>query len=305
MWAYLPATLALFVKVWIAFSARRFQLDKKLAAIFWTLLCFLGAIDVLDLMGRYFSGRIEASQGFVDTSLRIYYCVLFCVAGLLVEISVVLRKGDSNRWMRWANLSLVVLMICIMLFTNHLIIGVKSIGYSVTRIPGEHYFLFQLYILTSLFFSIVSCCYGYLIKERHYEKVQFIYVILSVLAMLAPIVFAIFAMKLGIKVNAAVILPIGSTLFLITLTYALNTKGIYNIRVWLPWTKMFKLFVSWHKEFMIYPDRMMSAKERRQLNERRFLIEALMRTDGNQAQAARNLDISPSSMSIKRKFYGI
>ena len=57
--------------------------------------------------------------------------------------------------------------------------------------------------------------------------------------------------------------------------------------------------------FVIYPDRMMSAKERRERNEKRFLIEALMRTNGNQSQAAKNLDISPSSMSIKRKFYGI
>ena len=123
--------------------------------------------------------------------------------------------------------------------------------------------------------------------------------------MALPVIVAIIAMHMGFGINAAIILPIGVTVFLIMLTYSLNTKGIYNIRVWIPGTIMFKLFMSWHAEFMVYPGTMVSAKERRERNEKRFLIEALIRSDGNQARAAASLGISPSSMSIKRKYYGI
>ena len=132
------------------------------------------------------------------------------------------------------------------------------------------------------------------------------YVLLAVCCLAAPILVAIASMAFGYKINAAVILPIGISLFLITMSYALGNEKLLDIRMWIPFTQMFKLHMALYEEFLVLADGSeMSAKERRARHERRYLIRALIVSDGNQRQAAKWLGISESALSQKRKQYKI
>ncbi len=273
---------------------------------FIALLVTLTIANIVELLGYPYFHLVETLPDVMTFFLKIYYVTLIFLFSFLLQITIAIVRRKSSFRFSIPNLTLAVLFSCFMFATDLFVSGVESIGYTITRVPGEYYYVFQIYALVMLFSSIGVCIYGYFSAGNHYSKIQCTYVILSVVMMSTPIFLAMAAMSLGMRVNAAVILPIGVSLFLIILTYALNAKGIYNLRVWIPGTQMFKLYLSLHKEFMIYPDGTnLTAKERNQRNEKRFLIEALIKADGNQGQAARNLNISQSSMSVKRKFYKI
>ena len=306
MWIYIPAIIALLIKILIVLKREHLIMNARLSVPFWMMLAVLAIINLIELQGYYYSGDFTKWAQLLTTGLRIYYVCLFCVLGLLLEISIVLAFGRSPIWVKLISGSIEVLMIMLVCFTDFLIQGAQSIGYSVTRIPGDYFVVGQIVAMATLLGSILVCCYGYIIAPTHYARVQCVYVILSVVALALPIFLALLAMALDIAVNSTIILPIGSTLFLITMAYALNTRGIYDVCVWIPGTTMFKLFVAVHKEFVVYPDGSgMTAKERLLLNEKRFLTEALMRSNGNQTEAARSLNISQSALSIKRKFHRI
>ena len=69
---------------------------------------------------------------------------------------------------------------------------------------------------------------------------------------------------------------------------------------------MFELHLSIHKEYMLNADGTeMSAKERHEANEKRYLVQALIQANGSQKLAAELLDVSPATISLKRKKYKI
>ena len=306
LWFYVPASLALLVKLVIISKRSKIQISPILARPFWLLLLCLGVLNVMEILAYVNASLGNHFSYLVLYVLRGYYVFLSLAFAMLFEISVILAMDQKKTWKGLWGFRLICAAIVIFISVSEsVVISAEFIGYTFSRVPGPYYFVAPAYLFTMLLLSMITCCFGYIVAKTHYAKVQCTFVILSVFSMAIPIVLVIILMAYEVKISAALILPIASTLFLIVLTYALNTRGIYNIRVWIPGSKMCSLFFSWHKEFVIYPDWMMSAKERRQRNEKRFLIEALMRADGNQGKAAKNLNVSPSSMSIKRKFYGI
>ncbi len=302
MWIYVPAVSALLIKIAILYFGRGALLQTALSRAFLALLIIMTGSNALELVAYYYGDTLLTTE----ILLKLYYVSLVCLFALLLQISMLLVNRRLDLLFGVANFALGAIMIGFLLFTDLIITGARSIGYTVTRIPGDFYFLAQAYGIAMIFASVGVCIYGYKAAKYHYAKIQCMYLVVAVFAMCFPIFIAILAMAAGIEITAAVILPIGISFFLLIITYALNSDGIYDIRVWILGTVMFRLHTSLHREFMLFKDgKEMSAKERKERNEKRFLIEALIRTDGNQGQAAKNLSISPSSMSIKRKYYGI
>ena len=211
--------------------------------------------------------------------------------------------------MKWAAIlcnSAALLMSLFVLFSDSIISDVRSISYTITRVPGEYYFVAPVYSVVMLLSAVGSSIYGYRKAEQHFSRIQSMYVLLSVFFLALPIIVAIIFMAFGYEVNASVILPIGVSMFLVIITYGLNAEGLYDLRVWIPGTVMFKLHRSFHKEFMLNLDGTeMSAKERNQAHEKRYIIQALIQANGNQKKAAQLLDVSESTISLKRKKYNI
>ena len=299
---YLPATVALLIKFAIIYFARKGLFKSTVTRFFTVLLVSLTVSNVLELASFYFVDRLDAAL----ILLRLYYISILLTLVFSLQISVAIISPSTETLIKVFNYAIAFVMGILALFTDHFIMGGESIGYTATRIPGHYYLITQVYALVMITATIGTGIYGYKRARVHYHRIQSMYVLLSVFFLALPLVIAIALMFFGVKINAAVILPIGVSLFLVSLTYGLNADGLYDIRVWIPGTVMFELHRSLHKEYMLnFDGTEMSAKERIEAHEKRYLIHVLIQTDGNQKEAARMLDVSESTISMKRKKYGI
>ena len=299
---FIPASVALLVKIAIAYFSRRQLFKSEITRTFTFLLVVLTISNIVELLGYYF---LDTTQ-FSTIGLKLYYaCLLFMFACLLQISILIVNKGVGKR-IALVNYAICTILSCLIVFTDLIVAGAISIGYTLTKLSGEYYYLFQLYAVSMLMLSLGVCIYGYKKSEVHYNRIQSMYVLIAVFFLALPILVALFLMSLEIELSAAVILPIGMTLFLIIITYALNAEGLYDLRVWVPGTKMFQLHRSLHKEFVLNLDgSQMSAKELVQAHERRYIIQALIQANGSQKKAAELLQVSVSTISQKRKKYGI
>ena len=299
---YIPAIVALLVKIAIVYFSRSGLLNSRTTKTFLALLIVLSIANVLELLSYYYKDTLPGTL----IALRIYYVTLLLLFAFLFQISVLILDETVGKKVGLGNYILSGGMALAMLFTDLFITGATSLGYTVTRIAGEYYPVFQLYAVLMLILSISTCIYGFKKAEHHFTRIQSMYVLIAVFFLALPIVIAIVLMLFEIKVNAAIILPIGTSIFLVVMTYGLNAEGLYDLRVWIPGTVMFKLHRSFHKEFMLNLDGTeMSAKERNQAHEKRYIIQALIQANGNQKKAAKLLDVSESTISLKRKKYNI
>ena len=268
------------------------------------LLIILTISNCLEIIGYYYHTNPEAIEIF----LRIYYVSLIMLFAFLVQFSLLTIFDNVDNRVDLANFGLATLLSFSMLFTDLIVAGASSIGYTVTREAGAAYWIFQIYAILMLISALLILMIGYRYTKNQFTKIQALYVLMAVFLLALPIIVAIAAMALGFKINAAFILPIGITLFLCLITYAIKNDKLFDIRIWLPFSTRCKLLRAIYAEFQISKDGSeMSAKERKRNHERIFLLKALLDYKGylNQKEIAEKMGISESSLSKKRKEYRI
>ncbi|NKB78176.1 MAG: hypothetical protein GKR96_14370 [Gammaproteobacteria bacterium] len=305
MLIYIPVVAALIIKLCLLHRYRGSWTTSGVSKTFLCLLAVQMVASVLEVASLYY-GASSTLPAFSVLFLKVYYVTLFWLLAFLLQISMLIVYGELNKKVGLIAYVVATMMTAVMLFTDGIVIGAQSIGYTVTRIPGDYYWAIPVYgvVLSSL--AIGVCIYGYRVLENHFERLRCMYLLVAVCSLTAPILFAVVSMVMGYQTNAAIILPIGITLFLITLGYALSSETLYDIRMWIPFTQAFRLDMARHSEFFLrYDGSEMLAKEKRARHEKRYLIRALAMSDGNQKKAAKRLGISESAISIKRKQYGI
>ena len=72
--------------------------------------------------------------------------------------------------------------------------------------------------MTMLVSSIGISLVGYRAMENHFIRIRCMYLLLAILSLATPILIAIAMMAVGLKMSAAVILPIGISFFLVILS---------------------------------------------------------------------------------------
>ncbi|NKB61850.1 MAG: hypothetical protein GKR95_06825 [Gammaproteobacteria bacterium] len=301
MLIYIPVVTALAIKLFLLYQYRTSWITSAVSKTFLGLLVLQTIASVIEIASLYY-GSSPTLPFFSALLLKIYYVTLFWLLAFLLQISMLIAYQELNRKGGIAVYVIATMMTAVMLFTDWLVVDARSIGYTVTRVPGDFYSIVPIYGLALSLFAIGVCIYGYRILENQFERLRCMYLLISVCSLTAPILVSLMLMSLGYEVNAAVILPIGITLFLITLSYALGNDRLYDIRMWIPFTQAFRLDMARHKEFFVHYDGSeMLAKERRTLHEKRYLIRALSMANGNQKKAAERLGISESAISVKAR----
>ena len=135
-----PSILALVLKSTILISGRHSLRHSNS----WLLTFFLSLVvlNVLELVGFYFVLYPEEGLFWLKT----YYCFIIIAFFSLLLFSLQIVKHDSI-----AIKSILLLCFCVfttpLLIPNAALLGVKSIGYSITRIAGPYYYLVQLGLL--------------------------------------------------------------------------------------------------------------------------------------------------------------
>lgn len=236
----LPSLGALLFKLALLAYVARVPVHNSLTRLFAALLVLLSLLNLLEFSGINYHAR----QGFGETLNLFgygYYALLFPTLALLLHISLRLSL-DTESVPAWHNrylfLYLPVIPLLYMLFaTDLLVTGFVPFQYSMMRVAGDAYFLFETYAIVYLLAAVAYLIYGARAARPSQARARNRIWLLAIAPMSSMIAYLIVAQYLGLpKFTTTFYLPIAMTFFLVVTTYATYQYRLFDIEFYLPWS---------------------------------------------------------------------
>jgi len=292
----IPALVALVIKVWVLLLSRN---SGATSAVFITMVMLFACHNLAEVLGflEYFSGERQTLM------LRWYYVMSTCVYAVMLfysrDVSTVF---SNNKYFGIAVSVFVVLMCFLFMFTNLIVAGSTSIGYVMTAVRGDYYWLYQVSSIFSLFLIGWMLLKGYRTTEDHITEIKCGYTLIA----LAPVVIGVFLvvvlMALDVPINAAGVFPVLTTLFILITLKNESSHGITDIRRHVPFSlerksarEIMNIFSAYAKDEKNYRDSMAEL-------EKLMVLHKHEKHNGNVSSTAVSMDIPRSSLySIFRR----
>lgn len=297
----IPAFTALVIQTWLIFHSDKRRLINKN----WPILLFF--IGVLGNNFIEFSSYAELLQPNLLTMKLWYVFTSITFSGILIlamdlsGISLLKHKWSQN-----AVIYLSLIFCSLMMATNLMVTGVQSISYSVTRIPGNLYFIVQLYAAGLILSTIYCLVSGAKTAEDSCDKKRARVVLFSTAPFLFIFLALVTLMAVGVKVNASVIVPLATTYMLLVLILTEQKENLFSLLLRIPYTnerKSYKQITLMIEDFLSNTDngKQVSLKSLTTNIEQQVVSMAVQMSNGSQIKAATLLNVSPSSICRKKK----
>lgn len=235
-----PALISLLFKFVLFAYAFRAPRRNGTTRLFLLFLILLSAYNVVEFMGlNYF-----AAHG-LDPTMEQYGYVYF--ASVIFYVAVMLHVSLRISVDGWDRLRAIVPVIYLpVLILEYLLLGTHKLvagfqlykDYSVLRIPGPLYALFEVYVLLYVFAGLVYLIYGARTsRPSAVNRLRNRWWLLGLLPFVLLHAYLIIANHFGLaKISSTVSVPIALTLFLIAATYATHQYRLFDIEFFVPWS---------------------------------------------------------------------
>lgn len=225
---FVPALASLLFKLFVLLTALR---GGKVSTLFISLIVAFACHNAIELGGyiQFLSGQS------VEVFFRPYYvATIYMLMYMLLHGLAISRL--ENIYTTTGLVLIASTLSALVLFTDIIVAGQSSIGYSVTAIKGQYYWLFALYLLISLFASLAVLLYRYGSAASQLESTRCLY---SVFA-LSPVMF-VFLLGIVLKItdagiNIAGILPVATAIFLAIVLKGESKHQLSDVRRFLPFS---------------------------------------------------------------------
>lgn len=221
----IPSVTALLIKSFLFFYSNVHK--KKYFFYFLISTFFLNLVEMIAFF----------RLGHDLIVLKLYYCaIVFTTLYLLLTCAEISKT--MNHFMRHVSLVISYALNVIILFTNEIVLGYEILpNSSITRTPGGYYFVFQIYVLTSILAAIFI-----LIKRAVYEndrqlKRRCIIAIVGFIPFFILSFVLIALMQLGYKVNAAVLLSLATCIMLFVFISLSDKHALFTMMKFVPFSK--------------------------------------------------------------------
>jgi len=307
IWFALPSLTALIIQFWIILKTNQRTLlkeSKPIGFLFFAILIISG------IEFSTYTNLASPSLFF----MKIYYVA--CFIGLAAIVSQALKISGVVKINSYLTIQVItvtcVLLSILMLTTDILISGFEYISYSYTRKSGSFYFLVQLYLISTIIFSLALLYLGTKNKNKtNARRSKFLLVSISPLLIVA---FAtITFMQFGIKINTSLIFPIMMTYFSLLLLQTEKEESLFSLLMKVPFSKesqSFNQIAGEIKQFLIDTEvsitkknsgSELSLKSLTSSIENLIVEHAVLLNEGSQIKAASLLGVSSSSICRKKK----
>jgi len=240
----LPSTAALLIKLVLLAYAARTKVRNDLTRLFLALVLVLSAYNLVEVVGLHYYYH-HGFNATVELFGYFYFSTFIPTLAILLHLSLAL-SFDAVREPRWRPyVALVYLPVIpleyLLLFTDRLIVGFEPFHDSITRRPGELYFLFETYAVVYLLATFVHLIYGARSSRPSMQRTRNRLWLLGLLPFVLMFVYLVVAGYLGLpKFTTTFFLPLAVTFFLIVTTYATHQYRLFDIEFFLPWSKVRK-----------------------------------------------------------------
>ena len=215
----MPSLIALALKIWLLVTARQRPWADDAWIWFVAIFALHNFCEVLILRGP----NTEFGQ---ESLVRLYYVcsMLAMVYGLNYVIET---KNKAQQAIVVAAGAAAVTLMFAFLETNYMVNGVQKFDFTLAAVKGEGFIWFQVFCLTVLTATVGLLVYNYRYAKNDNQRTSIRYTAYAILPLVVLSVVIVVSKYFGLGVNPAMLVPIGSTLFLII---SLNGKSkVYDV----------------------------------------------------------------------------
>lgn len=221
-----PAIFALIVNFAVLWAANR-SVEKTSGFI--PLVLSFSALNVCEILGAY-SGWSPAGLEFL---VRCYYC-----CAVVSLSSVTLYAAEISRYqttiLNWSIGVLAATISFAILFSDLILTGIHSIGYSVSADRGLAYIAFQLLSLGLLISVGVMLTLGYRNAVTHEQQIKCSGTAMAIMPSIIASLSLLILMWFGVKINAVVVLPLSMMAFILITLASEERHKLTDIRRFIP-----------------------------------------------------------------------
>ena len=291
-----PALIALTIKLFLLFVSRN---GSARSTIFFTMVLLFAGHNLAEVLGffEYFKGI------YSEHILRWYYFMAVCSVSVILLYALEISSLQAKT--KIISVATIVLAISLSLFillSDAVISGASSIGYIMTAVKGPQYWVFQLVFVTifALIFGVLIK--GYMSAKDHVTEIRCSYTLFALLPMIIAAVGVVLLMSVGVRINAAGIIPICTTFFLLITIKGELTHRLTDIRRHIPFSlerrtsgQIMDIFSRYAQDEVNYRDGMAEL-------EKLLVVHKHSKSQGNVTQTAASMQIPRSSLySIFRR----
>ena len=264
----------------------------------WLLIFFAGIFGVnsMELLSFYYVSHPE--DGWLVLTAYYVFVELTFFSLLALSLDSVNKLSTPIKYFLF--LCLVIFLIPL-LIPGAALVGVKSIGYSVTRVAGPYYVIVQLGILFPLLSCIAVLLFFSFFGDK-YVKGKAVTLLLSCSPIFFSAIVVMSFMQAGYSVNGAGVVSLGITMamFLLLLNerkqplfHFIDRRYIFQLTRFLPQSDDHRFT---KKMMALVADPSIGLAKGRELIEQEMIREALVVAQGSKTKAADLLGVSRQTL---------
>lgn len=228
--ASLPAFISLIFNLVIL--AHLFRGGRVSKLFLWLIIIF-ACHNAIEFIGFINGVSTEAGHQSIELMFRLYYgATIFVILAMFLHATSV-SKTNSNLVTIIFSLSAFLISFCL-LFTDLIVSGYYSIGYSVSAEKGPLFQLFSFYVFVALFGGAYVTFKGYRTAASQIESVRCFLSLMALAPMTLVCVMSMLFKILDLPVNATGLIPIATTLFLIIVLKTESKHRLSDLRRVMP-----------------------------------------------------------------------
>lgn len=272
--------------------------NKLIAGLIFSLfvLNFLEVITFFNIFTNY------------EILLRAYYVVsiasfslFFCLCFQLNNPKLIFKRINYFIF-TFLNIS----MIYCIAFSNLMITGATRTSYSISRVPGEYYWVIQFFIVFCLIFGPLLIWRSIINANNPLDKKRHLVILCAFIPIIVTDLVVIILMQFDVKINISFILPLSTLIFLVVYLFTENKSDLFRVLVNIPFSQERDAYKEMSDRVIEYlsktqTEEKISLKEAMAAIEKSFINRALEIKDGNHNLAAEMLSISMSTIYRKEE----
>jgi len=233
----LPAIIALICKVGIYAYAHHTGTHSLLTRLYLLFLFSLSIQNVAEI--NHF---LTWQKGVVpDLELRMYYAASIVALAFVLHFTMVvaLKRISSATQRIIIGAYLFCGLLVVLVFQGDLLIaGFAPFGYSLSRVPGPLYVLFEIYAFGIILSVISLLVYGLRRQATPRKRARCGVVLVAIVPMALLVMTVVGFLHFGIKLfNATTTNPLAITYFLAVTAYAAHRYRFFDLQFYLPFSR--------------------------------------------------------------------
>ncbi len=244
----LPAVLALLVKITIFYYARKTSTTTHQTNLFLFFVFALSIQNCAEIWSYY--ENVSESFGVIYLfSGLVYFSAAIVAVALFLHFALVQTRGKSIGTITKAVIYLPMLVLQGLLwFTPNIVSGFLSQGFTYTRIPGSLYSLFALYVGVCCLLGLYSLLCSAIRRSDGITRTRSRWIVFGATPMVLAPVVVLGAQAMGATmISLPLYFPLLVTFFLITTAYATYEHRLFDVDLFIPWSKFRRRTTAFHR----------------------------------------------------------